>query len=63
MRDTMGESAAARASWPAQRRDSDLFGEGARNPEVQIRFGAAFKRRFQTRDAGMDLAGLVGDLG
>jgi enoyl-CoA hydratase/carnithine racemase len=45
------------------RRDSDLFGEGARNPEAQSRFEAAFKRSFQTRDAEMDLAGLVGRLG
>ena len=45
-----------------QRRDSDLFGEGAGNPEAQSRFGAAFKRGFQTRDAEMDLARLVGDL-
>src|SRR5882724_11768597 len=44
------------------RRDSDLFGEGARNPEGQSRFQAAFKRGFQTRDAEMDLAGLLGDL-
>jgi enoyl-CoA hydratase/carnithine racemase len=38
------------------RRDSDLFGEGA------SRFQAAFKRGFQTRDAEMDLARLMGDL-
>jgi enoyl-CoA hydratase/carnithine racemase len=44
------------------RRDSDLFGEGARNPEGQSRFQAAFKRGFQTRDAEMDLAGLLSDL-
>ena len=44
------------------RRDSDLFGEGARNPEAQSRFEAAFKRRFQTRDAEMDLARMVGEL-
>jgi len=44
------------------RRDSDLFGEGARKPEAQSRFQAAFKRGFQTRDAEMDLARLVGDL-
>ena len=44
------------------RRDSDLFGEGARTPEGQSRFQAAFKRGFQTRDAEMDLAGLLGDL-
>jgi len=44
------------------RRDSDLFAEGARTPEGQSRFQAAFKRGFQTRDAEMDLAGLVGSL-
>jgi len=44
------------------RRDSDLFGEGAGNPESQNRFQAAFKQGFQTRDAEMDLAGLLGDL-
>jgi enoyl-CoA hydratase/carnithine racemase len=44
------------------RRDSDLFGEGARTPEGQSRFQAAFKRGFQTRDAEMDLAGLLGHL-
>ena len=46
-----------------QRRDSDLFGEGAGNPEAQSRFGAAFKRGFHTRDGEMNLARLVGDLG
>jgi hypothetical protein len=45
------------------RRDSDLFGESSRNPEGQSRFQGAFKRGFQTRDAEMDLAGLLGDLG
>jgi enoyl-CoA hydratase/carnithine racemase len=44
------------------RRDSDLFGEGSRNPEAQRRFQAALKHGFQTRDAEMDLAGLLGDL-
>ena len=44
------------------RRDSDLFGEGARNPEAQRRFQAALKRGFQTRNAEMDLAGLLGEL-
>jgi enoyl-CoA hydratase/carnithine racemase len=44
------------------RRDSDLFGEGSRDPEAQGRFQAAFKRGFQTREAEMDLARLVGDL-
>src|SRR6516165_12232792 len=31
------------------RRDSDLFGEGVRNPEAQSRIQAAMKRGFQTR--------------
>lgn len=44
------------------RRDSDLFGEGARNAEAQSRFQAAFKRGFQTRDAEMDLGRLLGEL-
>jgi enoyl-CoA hydratase/carnithine racemase len=44
------------------RRDSDLFGEGARNAEAQSRFQAAFQRGFQTREAEMDLARLLGDL-
>jgi enoyl-CoA hydratase/carnithine racemase len=44
------------------RRDSDLFGEGSRNSEPQSRFQAAFKRGFQTREAEMDLARLLGDL-
>jgi enoyl-CoA hydratase/carnithine racemase len=44
------------------RRDSDLFGESARNPEVQSRLQAALKRGLQTRDAEMDLAHLLGDL-
>jgi enoyl-CoA hydratase/carnithine racemase len=44
------------------RRDSDLFGAGAQRPEAQTRFQAAFKRGFQTRDAEMDLARLLGEL-
>jgi enoyl-CoA hydratase/carnithine racemase len=44
------------------RHDSDLFGEGARNAEAQSQFQAAFKRGFQTRDAEMNLARLLGDL-
>ena len=44
------------------RRDSDLFGEGSRNPEAQKRFQAALKRGFQTRKAEMDLARMLGDL-
>jgi hypothetical protein len=44
------------------RRDSDLFGEAARNPEVQSRFRAAMTRGFQTRDGELTLARMVGDL-
>ena len=44
------------------RRDSDLFGEGMRNPEAQKRIQAAIKRGFQTRDAEMSLGRLLGDL-
>src|SRR5262249_41662354 len=44
------------------RRDSDLFGEGVRNPEAERRLQAALKRGFQTREAEMDLARLLGDL-
>jgi len=33
-----------------------------RNPEAQNRFEAAFKRGFQTRDAEIDLARMVGEL-
>jgi enoyl-CoA hydratase/carnithine racemase len=44
------------------RRDSDLFGEAARQPETQQRFGAAMKRGFQTREGEMTLARMVGDL-
>jgi enoyl-CoA hydratase/carnithine racemase len=45
------------------RRDSELFGEVARQPETQRRFGVAMKRGFQTRDGEMALARMVGDLG
>jgi hypothetical protein len=41
---------------------ADLFGEGVRNPEAQKRFRAALKRGFQTRDAELDLARLLGEL-
>jgi hypothetical protein len=44
------------------RRDSDLFGEGVRNPEAQSRIQAAMKRGLQTRDAEMALARMLGDL-
>ena len=42
------------------RRDSDLFGERPRTAEAQSRFQAAFKRGFQTRDAELDLARMLG---
>ena len=44
------------------RRDSDLFLEGTRTNEFQELTKAAMKRGFQTRDAEMDLAGLVGEI-
>jgi enoyl-CoA hydratase/carnithine racemase len=44
------------------RRDSDLFAEGARNPETQCRIQAAMKRGFQTREAEMTLAQMLGEL-
>ena len=45
------------------RRDSDLFGEGVRDPEAQSQIRAAISRGFQTRDAEMALARMLGDLG
>jgi enoyl-CoA hydratase/carnithine racemase len=42
------------------RRDSDLFGEGVRTPESQSLIQAAMKRGFQTREAEMALAGMLG---
>jgi len=44
------------------RRDSDLFIEGVRNPEFQDWMQAALKQGFQTREAEMSLARLLGDL-
>jgi enoyl-CoA hydratase/carnithine racemase len=44
------------------RRDSDLFIEGLRNPEAQSRIQAAMNRGFQTREAEMSLARMLGDL-
>ena len=44
------------------RRDSDLFGEGMRNAEVQKRIQSAIKHGFQTREAEMALGRLLGDL-
>src|SRR5262249_48106007 len=42
--------------------DSDLFGEGQRNPAAQSRLQAALKRGFQTREAELDLGRLLGEL-
>ena len=44
------------------RRDSDLFGEAVRTAEAQSRIQAAMSRGFQTRDAEMALAEMLGDL-
>jgi enoyl-CoA hydratase/carnithine racemase len=43
------------------RRDSDLFGERVREPETQRLVGAALKRGFQTREAELDLASMLGE--
>lgn len=45
------------------RRDSDLFLELARDPDAQSRAQAAVQRGFQTRDAEMALARMLGELG
>jgi enoyl-CoA hydratase/carnithine racemase len=44
------------------RRDSDLFGEGVKRPDVQQRIHAAVARGFQTREAELDVARLLGSL-
>lgn len=44
------------------RRDSEVFIAGLRNPEAQSRIQAAMNRGFQTRDAEMSLARMLGDL-
>ena len=44
------------------RRDSDLFGEGVREPDAQRLIATALNRGFQTRDAELALAGWLGDL-
>ena len=44
------------------RRDSDLFGEGVRDPETQRLIGAALKHGFQTRDAELALGRMLGEM-
>ena len=44
------------------RRDSDLFGDGVRAPEVQSQMQAAMKHGFQTRDGELALARMLGEL-
>jgi enoyl-CoA hydratase/carnithine racemase len=44
------------------RHDSDIFGNGVRDAEAQRRIQTAFERGFQTRDAEMALARMLGDL-
>ena len=44
------------------RHDSDIFVEGLRDPEAQSRIPDALERGFQTRDAELALAGMLGDL-
>ncbi len=45
------------------RRDSDLFGEGVHTAETQRLIKTAMERGLQTRDAEIELAGMLGDLG
>ena len=44
------------------RRDSDLFAECMRSSEANERIQAAIEHGFQTRDAEMDLARMLGQL-
>jgi enoyl-CoA hydratase/carnithine racemase len=44
------------------RRDADLFYEGTRSREFQDVMQAAMKHGFQTREAELDLAGMLGNL-
>jgi enoyl-CoA hydratase/carnithine racemase len=44
------------------RRDSDLFGNGVKEPEAQQRIRAAVDRGFQNREAELDLGQLLGSL-
>jgi hypothetical protein len=45
------------------RRDPERFGEGVRTAEAQGRIQAATERGMQTRDAELDLARMLGELG
>jgi enoyl-CoA hydratase/carnithine racemase len=45
------------------RRDSDLFGEGVQTAETQRLIQAAMRRGLQTREAEMELDGMLGGLG
>jgi enoyl-CoA hydratase/carnithine racemase len=45
------------------RRDSDLFGEEVRTAETQRLVHSAMRRGLQTREAELELAGMLGDLG
>ena len=45
------------------RRDSDLFGESNRQPDVQGRLQAAMKRGLQTPNGEINLGRLLSDLG
>ena len=53
-------NAIALAPADAFRRDSDLFGEGAGQPEAQARIRAAMEQGLQTRAAEIDLARVLG---
>jgi hypothetical protein len=44
------------------RRDSDAFAEGVREPQAQDRIRAAMSHGFQTREAEMTLAQMLGEL-
>jgi enoyl-CoA hydratase/carnithine racemase len=45
------------------RRDSDLFGEQVRTTETQRRVQSAMRQGLQTREAELELAGMLGGLG